>query len=110
MVARRDDDEDDIFAERRKDAAREAKEKAERGLFKLPVGETWVRILRTPRDEDAGSPALFMEYFIHRNVGPKAQLKPCGKRIEDESGKCWLCDVQIPKLEEEGKDAKAEAV
>ena len=52
-------DEDDEIAQARKQAARDRKERLERGIFKLPAGETVFRILKTPADKQE-NPQLFL--------------------------------------------------
>jgi len=86
-----------------------AKEKSSGGKFKLAEGENVIRIL--PNAEGLDEPPLF-EYLVHRDVGPNKRLVRCGKDVFGQ-GKCWLCDVMIPKLEESGNRAKravAEAI
>lgn len=92
------DEEDDY----RTKAAVHRKEKLSKGLFKLPEGETIVRILKTPKDEERNSPSVWIEYYVHRNVGPKKLTTRCGKNVLDDSGPCWLCKV-VRLLKEKGK-------
>ena len=103
-------DEDDEIAQARKQAARDRKERLERGIFKLPAGETVFRILKTPADKQRKSPALFIKYYVHSKIGPKQRTLRCGKDRLDDSGKCWICDKMIPKLVAEGETAKAEEI
>lgn len=97
------DDEDDF----RKRAQINLREKKDNGLFKLPEGPTTFRILRTPSDKQRGSPSVWIEYYVHRSVGPKKKgpLR-CGLNIADDSGSCWLCKV-VDKLREQGKTLAA---
>ena len=98
-----EDDEDDF----RQRAVINRKEKKESGIFKMPEGETIFRILKTPRDKERNSPSVWMEYYVHRNVGPK-KLGPlrCGLNVADDSGSCWLCSM-VEKLRENGKGLAA---
>jgi hypothetical protein len=96
------DEEDDY----RKRAAEHRKEKLSKGLFKLPEGETKIRILKTPKDEERNSPSVWIEYYVHRNVGPKKLTLRCGKSVIDDSGPCWLCKV-VKVLKEKGKTKMA---
>lgn len=88
----------------KKNADRRYKEKATSTRFKLVVGDNSVRILprKNPNGKFGGAP--FAEYATHMNVGPNERFLTCGKD-ERGDGKCWLCDVQIPKLQKSGKDA-----
>src|SRR6185503_11017110 len=97
------DDEDDF----RQRAARNQKEKKEAGIFKMQEGETIFRILKTPSDKQRNSPSVWVEYYVHRNVGPK-KVGPlrCGKNVADDSGSCWLC-AMVEKLQENGKSLPA---
>ena len=92
------DEEDDY----RSKAAVHRKEKLSKGLFKLGEGETIIRILKTPKDEERSSPSVWIEYYVHRNVGPKKLTTACGKKVLDDSGPCWLCKV-VKLLKEKGK-------
>lgn len=94
-------------------ARRRAKERNETYWWK-PVGspksgtDNTFRILPTP--ESKTTPAVFYEYQVHRNVGPKKRLVRCGKDAETGTGRCWLCDKKIPSLESAGKQARAAAL
>lgn len=92
------DEEDDYRAK----AAMHRKEKLSKGLFKLPEGETTIRILKTPKDEERKSPSVWIEYYVHRNIGPKKLTQRCGKDVINDSGNCWLCKV-VNLLKEKGK-------
>ena len=64
-------------------------------------GETTLRIAPNKHDLAGKSEDLkdapFAEIRMHYGVGPDGIPQRCGKDI-DGRGKCWLCDVQIPKL------------
>lgn len=94
------DDEEDDFRQR---ALLNKKEKQEGGLFKLPEGPTTFRILKTPADKQRGTPSVWMEYYVHRNVGPK-KVGPlrCGVEVDSDEGSCWLCSA-VEKLRDNGK-------
>src|SRR5690606_25467325 len=49
----------------------------------------------------------YIEFCVHRDVGPDKLLVGCGKDIEGE-GNCWLCDVKIPDLENSRSAQKRE--
>lgn len=97
-------EDDDDFRQR---AVVNRKEKQEGGMFKLPEGETIFRILKTPRDKQRGTPSVWMEYYVHRSVGPK-KVGPlrCGLDVADDSGSCWLCSM-VEKLRDNGKSLAA---
>lgn len=80
------------------------KNKRQKGSFKLSEGPNTIRVLPTP--ESSTTPALYYEYLVHRDVGPKKRLQVCGKTMAGK-GKDWLCDKKIPDLLERGKDQTA---
>lgn len=62
------------------------------GRFKPPEGKSEIRILETPPDRERDSPALYMEYFVHRNVGPNKRFCMCGNKPgQTKHKRCWLC-------------------
>jgi hypothetical protein len=79
-----------------------AKEKASGKSFKLPEGDTTFRVLPNANGMDK-SPLY--EFMVHREVGPKGRLVRCGKSLTGK-GRCWLCDVMIPKLRDSGNSIK----
>lgn len=80
-----------------KQKARErAKERQEGESFKLGQGTNCFRILPNAKGVKF---APYVEIRMHREVGPEKRSCRCGKNIDGE-GKCWLCDVMIPKLGE----------
>jgi hypothetical protein len=89
-------------------ARRRAKTKGKKNRLKLHEGENILRILPTPEGES--TPELFMEYQIHYEVGKDKRSVRCGKDPESGKGKCWLCDVQVPKLRKTKKTQRAEAL
>lgn len=93
----------------RKRARIAQKEKQERGRFKLPEGDTVIRILKTPEDDENGTPSGFIRYAMHSDVGPEKMFVRCGKDSLGD-GECWICDSLIPKLVEKGKGAQASAL
>jgi len=86
----------------REEANQRYKDKASKGRFKLVEGENTLRIL--PRMK-AKSKVPFLEYLVHREVGPNKRFVRCGKTISGE-GECWLCDHKIPSLEKSESSAK----
>src|ERR1035437_1475584 len=80
----------------RAEAATRLKEKQSKGRFKLPEGETTIRIL--PRIGSKKSQTPFYEYLVHREVGPNKRFVRCGKTMHGD-GDCWLCDKKIPELQ-----------
>ncbi len=80
----------------REEAGRRLKEKQSKGRFKLPEGETTIRIL--PRIGSKKSQTPFFEYLVHREVGPNKRFVRCGKTMHQD-GDCWLCDKKIPDLQ-----------
>ncbi len=92
-------DEEDDYRSR---AAAHRKEKLSKGLFKLPEGETIIRILKTPGDKERNSPSVWTEYYVHRNVGRRKMTLRCGIDAISETGNCWLCKV-VQLLKEKGK-------
>ena len=99
-----------------RDKARErVKDKKAGATFKLVEGPNGFRILPNKKDllpDGRPSPKgiqhpPYMEFRVHRDVGPDKAFLMCGKNIEGE-GKCWLCDVKIPELEGTGQPKKQE--
>jgi hypothetical protein len=78
------------------------KSKGSGGAFKLPAGDTTIRILPNVRDRED---APLLEFLIHREVGPKKRMVRCGKDL-DGKGSCWLCDKKIPELRASASAAK----
>ncbi len=76
--------------------------------FKLKEGDNTFRILPTP--ESKKSPGLWLEYNVHRDVGPRKAVVRCGKDPQTNEGDCWLCDTMIPKLRKKGAEARASAL
>ncbi len=92
-----------------KDRARKrAAERTDGAYLKLKEGETTFRILPTP--ESDSSDGMFMEYAMHRDVGPKKEGVRCGKSVPEGVGRCYLCDVVIPKLRAKGNETRAKAI
>ena len=89
-------------------AARErVKEKKQGASFKLVEGTNAFRILPNKKDITATGTIdpkkglqypPFLEFRVHRDVGPDKAFLACGHDIEG-GGSCWLCDVKIPELE-----------
>jgi gp32 DNA binding protein like len=98
------------MAEDFRDRARKrAAERATSIWFKLKEAENTIRILPTPASKS--TPDRFIEYAVHREVGPKKQMVRCGKDpVNHYEGDCWLCDVTIPKLRAKGNDVRADAL
>lgn len=96
------------MAEDFRDRARKrAAERATSIWFKLKEADNTIRILPTPASKS--TPDRFIEYAVHREVGPKKQMVRCGKDpVNHYEGDCWLCDVQIPKLRAKGNDVRAD--
>jgi len=70
------------------------------------------RILRTPPPKSDPEAAPWEDYSIHRDVGPKKQMLRCGKDGVEPSltGRCYGCDVYLPKLLKQGKGIRAAAM
>jgi hypothetical protein len=79
----------------RQEAARRYKEKMSKGRFKLAQGMNTIRVLPRVGSKEDNSP--FMEYQVHREVGPNKRFVRCGHDAHD-GGECWLCDEKIPAL------------
>ena len=77
------------------DAKERVKTQKEGASFKLNEGPNLFRIMPNKKGPKF-SP--FIEFRIHRDVGPDKRFVGCGKDISGE-GKCWLCDKKIPELE-----------
>ena len=77
------------------EAQERVKEQKAGASFKLAEGDNLFRILPNPKGPRF-SP--FIEFRIHRDVGPDKRFVACGKDIRGE-GKCWLCDKKIPELQ-----------
>lgn len=89
-------------------AKKRAKERQSGFWFKLAVGDNSIRILPTPKSET--TPSVWMEYGVHRDVGPLKKTLRCGKEAGSDEGRCWLCDKHIPKLRSVGKESRAAAL
>ena len=63
------------------------------------------RILRTPPTKKHKLP--WIDYAIHREVGPNKKTVRCGRDPVSHKGECYLCDVYIPKLKKQGRDSTA---
>lgn len=90
------------------EARRRAADRAQSAWYKLKEGDNTFRILPTP--ESKTTQPLWMEYALHREVGPKKTQVRCGKSVPDRDGHCWLCDVKIPALRKAGKESRAAAL
>lgn len=105
-------------------ARRRAQERQISIWWKLKEGDNTFRVLPTPEtpepEEGADkkernaykrrkTPSVFIEYNVHRNVGPRKQQVRCGHAPTQDmhDQECWICDVQIPKLEAKGQDTRA---
>jgi hypothetical protein len=95
---------EDYIARARKRAA----QRQTSSWYKLLQGDNLFRILPTP--ESKTTPAVFYEYRVHREVGPRKANVMCGKDVVNDEGRCWLCDVMIPKLRKMGKEVRAAAL
>lgn len=94
----------------RERARKRAAERSAGFWYKLVPGDdgNTFRILPTPKSKK--TPAVFMEYGVHREVGKDKKTLRCGKDPVTGEGKCWLCDKKIPELEEAGKTSRASAL
>jgi hypothetical protein len=94
-----------------KDRARKrAAERSDGVYLRLKEGDTTFRILPTPDSSEGAEDGMFIEYGVHRDVGPKKEIVRCGKSIPEGTGRCWLCDEQIPKLRKKGNVTRAKAM
>jgi hypothetical protein len=91
--------------EARKRASSSRKQIETGGRFKPPEGKSEIRVLPTPPDKERKSDAVFMEYNVHRDIGPNKRFGMCGNR-PGESHKCWI-DKKRAKLEKEGRTREA---
>lgn len=91
----------------RERARKRATERRTSIWYKLAEGDNTFRILPTPASDTTDG--VFIEYRMHRDVGPKKARIRCGIDVSDE-GKCWICDVLIPKLKKSGKGVRATAL
>ncbi len=66
------------------------------------------RILPTPPTKKHKFP--WIEYGLHREVGPNKRTVRCGKDPVTGEGSCYMCDIYIPKLRKQGRDATATAL
>ncbi len=86
-----------------KDKARERVKAAKQGAtFKLVEGSNCFRVLPNKKGVNH---APYLEFRIHRNVGPDNTWVRCGKDI-DGSGKCWMCDLKLPEMRKSANSAK----
>src|SRR5579864_3254497 len=85
-------------------ARKRAQEMGSSIWYKLKEGTNTFRLLPTPGDDP------WLEYALHRDVGPKKQAVRCGKDPVTDKGECWLCDVKIPALQAKGQKKSAAAM
>lgn len=90
-----------------RDEARErVKEKQQGNTIKLVEGANCLRIIPNKKDlmpDGNLNPKgilhkPYVEFRVHRNVGPDKVLCGCGIDIEGK-GACWLCQRKLPELE-----------
>lgn len=84
-----------------------AKDMKSTAWLKLMEGETIFRVLPTPESKKGAMDGMWIEYGLHRDVGPTKTAVRCGKDAVTGEGECWLCDVQIPKLIEKRQTTRA---
>src|SRR5580692_4448909 len=96
---------DSDMDEARKRAKSSRKQIETGGRFRPPENKSEIRILETPPDKERDSPALYLEYQVHRNIGPNKRFARCGN-APGEKGKCWLCNKRA-KQEKEGNTRQA---
>src|SRR5215471_4072433 len=89
-------------------ARKRAQERAASIWMKLKEGDNTFRILPTPKSKT--SPSMFIEYSVHRDVGPNRSILRCGKDPVTREGSCYICDVYVPRMQRKGKNRTAEAV
>jgi hypothetical protein len=94
----------------REKARKRANERSDGVWLKLKEGETTFRCLPTPESAPGVDDGMWMEYAVHREVGPKKETVRCGKSVPDRKGPCWICDVQIKKLRTKGNVTRAKAL
>jgi len=92
----------------RQEAADRLKEKTSKGRFKLVEGDNTIRIL--PRVKSKKT-TPYLEYLVHRDVGPNKRFLRCGHAIHGE-GECWLCDkaAKLAKSDSKTKQKIAAAL
>jgi hypothetical protein len=96
---------DDDVAEAKQRANKSRKQTDIGNFFRPQPGTTKLRLLRTPGDKERNSPPIFIEYQVHRNVGPNQRFARCGNQ-PGETGKCWLCR-RAEKLERKNRTKEA---
>ena len=96
----------------RRQGQEKVKDRKEGSSTKLDDGITCIRSMPDKADilpdgryhpKDGGH-APYREYRLHRHWGPDDATVRCGKDI-DGKGRCWGCDVAIPKLESDPRKA-----
>jgi hypothetical protein len=89
-----------------KESTRERVKEAKQGsTFKLAEGMNCFRILPNKKGTKM---APYIEFNVHRNVGPDETFVRCGKEL-DGTGKCWMCDVKLPELRKSNVSQKRAA-
>lgn len=101
----------------RESARERVKEKSQGNTISLQEGTNVLRVLPHKKDitpegrlkNNQVSAPPYVEFRIHRNVGPDKSFLRCGKDIVGR-GSCWFCDKLIPALVASGKARQAEEI
>lgn len=93
----------------REETQAEVKDRTSGNKFKLDEGTNVIRILPSYRAVQKDSYTKykpFLEYLVHKNVGPKKSIVRCGKDVVTKEGECWLCDEIVERYAASGKQEK----
>lgn len=86
----------------REETSARVKEKKAGNSYTMDPGDNTFRIMPHKKGSNFRP---YIEFRIHRDVGPEKQWVMCGKNIRGE-GKCWVCDKLIVDLESSQSEQK----
>lgn len=97
----------------RKQGQDRVNDRKEGTTLKLEEGVNCIRVMPDKKDllpdgrvgPNGLQNAPYREFRMHRHIGPDDATCACGKDIEGK-GRCWVCDVAMPKLEADPRKAK----
>ena len=99
--------EEDEFESRKQQGRESLKERETRGTWTPPPDtKSVIRGLKTPPDKERESPGLYLEYDVHRNIGPNKRFGMCGNPVGGHKNRCWLCKKRA-QLIKEGRTSQA---
>jgi len=93
----------------REETQAEVKDRTSGNRFKLDEGTNVIRILpsyKAVKNDNYTKYRPYLEYLVHKNVGPKKSIVRCGKDVVTKKGECWLCDEIVERYAASGKQEK----